>query len=117
MREVTTSRVMAADRPYGEFCFLQRQSGIFWTKITTLLCFEYTTNKTVRHKKQWQRSYTVCSGIENIFQTDEYNKATVSCMAGCGVPVMHIYVELLVQITDLTNCQCSSHSKHSIVFG
>jgi hypothetical protein len=30
MREGTTSRVMAADRPYGEFYdFLQRQSGIF----------------------------------------------------------------------------------------
>jgi hypothetical protein len=31
MREGTTSRVMAAVRPYGEFfLFLQRQSGIFW---------------------------------------------------------------------------------------
>jgi hypothetical protein len=31
MREGTTSRVMAANRPYGAFYdFLQRQSGIFW---------------------------------------------------------------------------------------
>ena len=31
IREGTTSRVTAADRPYGKFYdFLQRQSGNFW---------------------------------------------------------------------------------------
>jgi len=34
MREGTTSRVTAADRPYGEFYdFLQRQSGKFWINL------------------------------------------------------------------------------------
>jgi hypothetical protein len=30
IREGTTSRVMVADRPYGEFIILQHQSGTFW---------------------------------------------------------------------------------------
>jgi hypothetical protein len=30
VQEGTTSWVMAADRPYGEFYDSQRQSGIFW---------------------------------------------------------------------------------------
>jgi hypothetical protein len=37
MREGTTSRVMAADRPYGEIYDLQRQSGIFWIDPRTLI--------------------------------------------------------------------------------
>jgi hypothetical protein len=30
MREGDTSRVMAADKPYGEFYHFYSQSGIFW---------------------------------------------------------------------------------------
>jgi hypothetical protein len=54
MREGTTSRVMAADRPYGEFHeILQRQSGIFWISLL------YQTQRDGYHNKNRHKSFHV----------------------------------------------------------